>query len=199
MGLFKSNKEPETSDEELITSYRFSHDTKYIGELYQRYTSLVFGVCMKYLKDPMEAEDAVMQIFEKLMEDLKRHEVDYFKGWLHMVARNHCLMKLRKDQTSLKRESGYQNHQQTLMESGESIHLNDEAAEKEQVLELMHLHLSDLKEEQKTCIELFYLKDKSYKEVAEMTGFSLKEVKSHIQNGKRNLRNKMTDEGSQGG
>lgn len=197
MGLFDKNKQAGISDEELITRYRFSHDNQYIGELYKRYTHLVFGVCMKYLKDPAKAEDATMQIFEKLIEDLKKFEVDYFKGWLHMVARNHCLMKLRKDQGNLKREESFNHHQQNIMEGGVDLHPNEEAEEKEMLLESMNMHMHQLKEEQRTCLELFFLKEKSYKEVAEMTGYSLKEVKSHIQNGKRNLRIRMSDDAGQ--
>src|SRR3954469_8618569 len=83
------------SDEDLITRYKESEDNTYIGELYKKYTHVVLGVCMKYLRDREEAKDAVMQIFEKLISDLKKHEVSNFRGWLHMVAKNHCLMKLR--------------------------------------------------------------------------------------------------------
>jgi RNA polymerase sigma-70 factor (ECF subfamily) len=91
-------------DEDLIARYKQSEDTVYIGELYKKYTHVVLGVCMKYLRDREEAKDAVMQIFEKLISDLKKHEVANFRGWLHMVAKNHCLMKLTtygKDQKML--------------------------------------------------------------------------------------------------
>lgn len=193
MALFKSNNNQASSDEDLVNKYRFSHDTKYIGELYTRYTHLVFGVCMKYFKDPIEAEDAVMQIFEKLTEDLKKHEVEYFRGWLHMVAKNHCLMKLRKDQTKKKRETEFNQTQESVVEKAEEVHLNNEKQKKEIQLEQMEKNLHTLKEEQRTCIELFFLKEMSYQEVSDKTGFSLKEVKSHIQNGKRNLRNRMNE------
>jgi RNA polymerase sigma factor (sigma-70 family) len=173
------------SDEDLIAKYKESEDNAYIGELYKKYTHVVLGVCMKYLRDREEAKDAVMQIFEKLMSDLKKHEIANFRGWLHMVAKNHCLMKLRN-----------KNHMLDIDEVGETsdnvvefyhdLHPVDESE-----IQLTNLEeaISCLDDDQKKCVELFYLKERSYKDVADATGFTLNQVKSYIQNGKRNLKN----------
>src|SRR5579864_3415483 len=83
------------TDTEIILLYKKSGNLLLIGELFTRYTSLVYGVCLRYLKDRELAKDAVMQVFEKLISILKNHEVDNFKGWLYVTARNHCLMELR--------------------------------------------------------------------------------------------------------
>jgi len=48
--------------------------------------------------------------------------------------------------------------------------------------------ISNLNTEQRLCINLFYLKEKCYEEISMQTGYSLKQVKSYIQNGKRNLK-----------
>ena len=193
-------------DSELIQKFKETSNNEIIGELFQRYTHLVFGVCMKYLKDEDEAKDGVMQIFEKLITDLHRHNVDNFKGWLYMVAKNHCLMYFRskKIHVELPRhltgdfgddnnsdESTFQSEQDGMnMELVSNVHLNGE--DKEKQLTLMESAIKELKEGQKICIELFYLQEKSYEEVAKMTGYSMKEVKSYIQNGKRNLKIIMT-------
>lgn len=180
-----------------------------VGELFQRYTHLVFGVCMKYLKDEDEAKDGVMQIFEKILTDLHRHNVDNFKGWLYMVAKNHCLMYFRskKIHVELPRhltdDFGNDNYSDDStfqpehdgspgmpVELVSNLHLNGE--DKEKQLTLMESAIKELKEGQKICIELFYLQEKSYEEVAKMTGYTMKEVKSYIQNGKRNLKIIMT-------
>jgi RNA polymerase sigma-70 factor (ECF subfamily) len=176
------------TDEELIHRYRNSHETSYIGELYQRYTHLVFGVCMKYLKNETEAEDATMQIFEKLIAELKKHHIISFRPWLHMVAKNYCMMEFRKAAYTGKKLSEIKNS------SAENVEMSEEEHQEKEKERLFFVHylkegIEELKEEQRTCIELFYLKDCSYSEIAAVTGFGTKDVKSYIQNGKRNLRN----------
>ena len=188
--LRKDKGAPE-SDLELVARYRKEQDMKDVGELFQRYTHLVYAVCMKYLKDEAACKDAVMEIFEKLIIDLKTHEVKNFKAWLHTVTRNHCLMQLRKAQSQLKKEEAYKKEEPGFVESGEELHLN---AANPQEMQLTHLEqaLENLKPEQKKCVELFYLQEKCYHEVAAVTGYTLKQVKSYIQNGKRNLKIAMT-------
>jgi RNA polymerase sigma factor (sigma-70 family) len=173
------------SDEELIARYKQSEDNAYIGELYKKYTHLVLGVCMKYLRDREEAKDAVMQIFEKLMSDLKKHEVANFRGWLHMVAKNHCLMKLR-NKTQMLDIDQLRESSDNVVEFNYDLHPVNES---EMQLGNLEEAISCLDEDQRKCVELFYLKERSYKDVADATGFTLNQVKSYIQNGKRNLKN----------
>ncbi len=184
------------TDEELVHRYRNSFDTKYIGALYQRYTHLVFGVCMKYLRNATDAEDATMQIFEKLISDLKKHHVTAFKGWLYMVVKNYCMMEFRKGSVEMKRKSELLVHTETIVENHDEEHLH-EAADKEFILEHLNEGIDQLKENQRICIELFYLKDCSYAEISKMEGMTINEVKSHIQNGKRNLKNYITSKNEQ--
>lgn len=197
------------SDSELVRRFKESRDNAIVGELFQRHTHLVFGVCMKYLKDEDEAKDGVMQIFEKILTDLHRHNVDNFKGWLYMVAKNHCMMYFRskKNHVELPRElsnDSADHHSEDgvfspsgggvgggiSMELASDLHHNGE--DKEKQLTLMESAIKELKEEQRICVELFYLQERSYEEVAKQTGYSMKEVKSYIQNGKRNLKILMT-------
>lgn len=142
---------------------------------------------MKYLQDEDEAKDALMQIFEKLLVDLKKHEITQFKGWLHMVAKNHCLMQLRSDKALQGKQQELKKDFKSVVESGYELHLNS-VQEKEQQLTQLEEAIKKLNEEQKLCIDLFYLKEKSYQEIVELTGFSLNSVKSNIQNGKRNIK-----------
>lgn len=180
------------SDLELVNEYKKTSDNTLIGVLFERYTHLVFGVCMKYLKDEEESRDAVMQIFEKLLADLRKHEITQFKGWLHSVAKNHCLMYLRSRQSSFKKELEMQKDFKVGMESGYELHLNNTNPKEEQLTKLEE-GIKQLNEEQKLCIELFYLQNKCYQEVADITGFTLNQVKSYIQNGKRNLKIFLTE------
>jgi RNA polymerase sigma-70 factor (ECF subfamily) len=178
------------SDNELITEYKDTKNNVFVGILYKRYSHLVLGLSLKYLKDEDEAKDAVMQIFEKLLSDLLKHQIEYFKSWLYSMSKNHCLMIIRSKQSKLKKEIDIQIHADSFMETESNLHPN-KAAEKEIQYTLLEKAIEELNEDQKKCIELFYLKEKSYNEIVDITGYSLNEVKSFIQNGKRNLKIKL--------
>ena len=175
-------EKPVLDDADLVQLYRKSGDAQHLGTLFKRYSATILGICMKYFKNKAESEDAVMEIFEKLHLDLKRVEIDYFRGWLYTVARNHCLMKLRKAGLDVE-----------FPEDLPPVAAEDEEFDLEKEESLQHLEraLPHLKAEQKLCIDLFYLQEKSYKQVASETGFTLNEVKTHIQNGKLNLKKLM--------
>ncbi len=173
----------QSSDKELVTAFKQSDDIQYLSRLYLRYMDLVFGVCLKYFKDVERSKDAVMDIFEELNTKLKLHEVDNFKGWLHVLARNYCLMKLRNPRNKLTAEFNA-----NIMQSGYIEHLSNEALEKEESFKQLEICLQTLPNDQKRSVELFYMQKKCYKEIAEITGFDLNKVRSYIQNGKRNLK-----------
>jgi RNA polymerase sigma factor (sigma-70 family) len=177
------------SDEDLIHLYKKSQNEEYLSELFERYTHLVFGVCMKYLRDEEESKDAVLVIFENLMTSLHKQNVANFKSWIYSVSKNHCLMYLRKTKAMESNQSEYlEIMKKEVMESEDFFHLND-SLEIEEKIPLLMKAIEKLNEEQRNCIELLYLQDKSYLEVSMITGYSLKQVKSYIQNGKRNLKN----------
>ena len=189
--FFKRGKKEHTggrlSDEVLVKSYRQNGDMALLGELYQRYTGLVFGVCMKYLKDEDDSKDAAMQIFEKLTISLKKHEVNNFRSWLHVLTKNHCLMWLRAEKNRHRKDIQDINLEKDV-EFVYYLHHNDENHTEED-LENLKIAINSLPDGQKQCIELFYLQEKCYKEIVGITGFELKKVKSYIQNGRRNLKN----------
>ena len=171
-----------SDDNELLQNFYKDHDNKWLGILLPRYTLLLLGVCMKYLKNEEDAKDCVQQIFIKIINELHKYKVDYFKSWIYMIAKNHCLMKLR-DKGKLPAEL---NEKMTGVadETEDRISL----IEKEILLNRMMDAIKQLNNEQQECVSLFYLQKKSYSEIAAITGFGLMQVKSHIQNGKRNLR-----------
>ena len=172
------------TDNELIIQYKKTEDKIYVGELYKRYTHLVLGMCINYFKDRDVAKDMVLQIFEKLFDELKKREVENFKAWLTFVVRNYCISELRKMQTQLNRDIEYQYQlKNQLIEEDK-----EEVAEDEEKLEALEKAMESLNPFQKKCIELFYLKNMTYTQIVEMTGYSVNEVKSYIQNGKRNLK-----------
>lgn len=170
------------SDKELIASYKNSYDLKILGDLYQRYMDLVYGVCLKYLKDPENAKDSTLTIFEELIVKLQKYEVENFKSWLYQVAKNHCLMLLRSGKKFTKA-----NIDPVLVQNEEMPHLNEEL-EKEENFRQLNFCLDQLNPKQKKVLELFYLQQKCYKEIGETTGIEWNNVRSYIQNGRRNLK-----------
>ena len=170
------------TDQELLDRWYSDHNNEWLGVLLQRYTLLLFGVCMKYIKQEDEARDCVQQIFVKVITELAKYRVEYFKSWIYTIARNHCLMKLR-DQHGRAAELS-----ESMLAAWDDEPGNNSHQQKEQLLEWMGDSLEELGKEQKLCVTLFYLDKKSYQEIASGTGFTLMQVKSHIQNGKRNLK-----------
>jgi len=185
--LLQKRRTEDLTDIQLIDLYRLKGDKELIGLLYKRYTRFVFAVCMKYLRSKDESEDAVMGIFEKLFEDLKKHTVANFKSWLYSVAKNYCLHEIRNSKSKAINQHEIVNFNAPFMESSINLYHDNDSVLEEQI-EKLGKELGNLSEEQRICIELFYLKDKSYQEVSSITGFTLNQVKSYIQNGKRNLK-----------
>lgn len=174
----KDHKDKE--DKELLELFHKDGNNEWLGVLLQRYTLLLFGVCMKYLKNEEDAKDSVQQIFLKVIHELGKYRVDYFKSWLYMVAKNHCLMNLRKKGIVYEINESITAGEE---DTGKEVHLN-----KEKTLNQLSEALTTLNKEQRECVMLFYFDKKSYQQICETTGYSLMQVKSFIQNGKRNLR-----------
>lgn len=174
------------TDIELLQHFRKTADSKWLGWLFERYSLLVFGVCMKYLRNATDAQDATQHVFEKALGEVGKYEIPFFKSWIYSVAKNHCLMQLRS------RNSKPGTTDELPEETSAELLTDQELKMKELLMEEQSLQLkaalNDLSQEQKICIHLFYLEKLSYQEIETKTGFSFAQVKSHIQNGKRNLR-----------
>lgn len=178
-----NEKDNHISDQQLLEKYYADHDNEWLGHLLERYTLLLLGVCMKYLRNEEDAKDSVQQIFLKVIEELKKYRVEYFKSWLYMVAKNHCLMKIRDRQGKMPAELT-----ERLMATPEEESDRQSMVQNDHTLDLVESALKELNREQQQCVTLFYLQKKSYQDISEETGFSLLQVKSHIQNGKRNMK-----------
>ena len=182
MKLFGNAKNKELiSDELLLKQYLETDDLSFLGTLYQRHSAMAYYVCLKYLQDSEKSKDAVMQVFEELIVKVKKQEIRNFGSWLHIVSRNYCLMQLRTNKKI------QQVSFDDVVEFPVDLHQVDDG-EKERQLTALELCVDQLPEKQKVSIDLFFLKEKCYKEIVDFTGFSLNDVKSYIQNGKRNLK-----------
>ncbi len=182
MAFIKNLSHSRETDEQLLAAYKSTADMALLSELFQRYMELIYGVCLKYLEDREPAKDAVLDIFEELVIKLQKHEVINFKAWVYQLVKNHCLMKLRAGRKFTKISS-----EPELMQNEELLHL-DNGNNREEQFKHLELCLQQLQDEQKIAIELFYLQKKCYNEIVEQTGMEWNKVRSHIQNGRRNLK-----------
>lgn len=173
-----------SSEKQFIQQYKATKNIDFLSELYRPYMPLVYGVCLKYLKNRQLAQDAVMDIFEKLILELLKHDTpDNFKTWLYVVTKNFCLMKLRKDGTESK---AFKKMSVEIMDNGFELHPLDK--DEQDMIPNLEKCMEQLKEKQRVSIELFYYKKLCYKEIADKIKESEKSIKSYIQNGKRNLK-----------
>ena len=170
------------SEENLLRAFVESGDSRFFGELYRRYIPLVYGLSLKYLNNKEMAQDAVMDIFEALVEKVPQYEINNFRTWLYSVAKNHCLQVLRKD-----KQINYINIEEGIVENQAIFTLTDIAQSQEET-EALEYCLTTLPDEQRVSINYFFYEDKSYADIVDLTGFALTKVKSYIQNGKRNLK-----------
>ena len=186
--ILKFNKKTsiKRSDEELINKFTSTGDIKVLGDLYSNYMHLVYGVCLKYLKEREESMDAVMQIFEKLITDIPKQKIENFRSWLHAVTRNYCLMQIRSQKSRNEKHNAWILDPDNFMENISGLHpIDKDEPDMEKALADC---IEKLKDEQKKCIIQFYYEDMCYSEIAKNLGIDEKKVKSHLQNGKRNLK-----------
>jgi len=180
-----SHKISGLSDEELIAKFRKTQNKDCISTLFDRYSHLVYGLCLTYFKEPAKSKDAVLEIFEKTIDKIGNAEIRTFKPWLFTVSKNHCLNQLEKENVKIKNEREYMRTQDKVEIDG--LNFGYETI-KDERLQILMKAIDALKPDQKVCVELFYLKQKPYQEVADLTGFTMLQVKSYLQNGKRNLK-----------
>jgi len=192
MAWLRSKRLDERSDETLASEYRSSKDQKVLGILYGRYLELMYGLCLQYFKDAARAEDATIDIYEELRVKLLKHKVENFRPWMYRLARNHCLMVLRRGASHMTMDSSSVATHEGLdpadMQLADNLHLRGEAMEKEQLLLALEACTDALPENQSICIRRFYLHGESYADIAATLAFTVGKVRSAIQNGRRNLK-----------
>jgi RNA polymerase sigma-70 factor, ECF subfamily len=187
LAAFQGLKYDRLQDEEIILAFKKNRDPELLGLLYKRYMLLVYGVSLKYLKNREDSQDAVMQIFEILNNDIPRFEISNFKGWLYTVTKNHCLMILRQR----KKEKNFvvpDENEVFFMESDTFLHPLDNMDNNDRIIINLKECMEQLNENQRFCVEWFYYQHKCYREIASELKLEEGKVKSYIQNGKRNLR-----------
>lgn len=185
-------------DEELVDCYRNSHDTAYVGELYLRYIHLVYGACLKYLQKDIDAKEATKRIFEMLLRELKRHRVVAFRPWLYGIVKNFCDAESSKNAVtaaSLPKKIIMEDVP-TSIETTDEAHQAESEDERKLIIQTLIRNLHTLKDEQRKCLQFFYIDNMNFQAIEDKTGYTQNEIKSYIQNGRRNLKQLMGSNGS---
>jgi len=193
--IFLRRKIKTQSDEELLAKYRREGDIEILGQLYEKYMHLVYGVCLKYLEEREWAKDEVMNIFTKLVTAVPQQEIGNFKTWLYVVTKNHCLMLLRSRKSEVAHAEAMMNDPVFFMENSSGMHpmgkdegIDSDDLSGEDGMKRLEECIERLREEQRNCIRLFFYEGCSYRQISEKLGVDETKVKSYIQNGKRNLK-----------
>ena len=194
MAFLRIFSKKEDTDEDLLAKFKLKGNQEDLVILYDRYIALIYGICLKYLKNREDAQDACIEIYEKLKDNVDRFEIIKFKSWIAKLTVNHCLMFLRANKSKMEKRHDFENELLSDMENEQQMHPINENPENR--IEIMLKILENLKEDQRNCIMLFYFHKHSYIEIAQLQDMSENEVKSHIQNGKRNLKIMMTSQES---
>lgn len=176
------------SDAELIACYKNSGDDAYFEELFSRYQDKVLPICFRLLRNKEESRDACMEIFEKARQGLRKDCVDKFNAWLHILIKNHCYDQLRKRKRRLITSSYTEEELEEILWKKGPAERRHNGGDHQDELRDVEAALTRLDEPQRLCVEEFYCQGKSYKEIADETGYSSNQVKSYLQNGIRNLR-----------
>ena len=185
------------SDAQLVDLYRESGEGRYVGELYKRHIKTVLVLCCKYLKNKEIAKEAVMQVFENVIRHLRRYSIDNFNNWLISVTRNHCYMMLRNEKGIIEYCDFFQKNVEDHVEFEDIFTLSSKEEEEKRYASLERA-VENLPEEQRQCIKLFYLKGSSYSDITSVTGYDFKQIKSFLQNGRRNLKKALAQQGFSG-
>ncbi len=187
MQFYSKKFSTKKTDLELVQEYQNSGDVAAFEELFQRYCHLVYGACLKYFSNEEDSKDAVLEIFEKVMSKLKTQDVTNFNSWLYSITKNFCLYKLRRNK---QKEEVTPDKNEFIQKKFMEFEDFDTLYSSEKIWEeKLRAAINQLNEAQRRCIQLFYFEKKSYEDISKETGFDRKKVKSHIQNGKRNLKN----------
>lgn len=173
-------------DTELVELYKKNPDTSLIEELYNRYSKRVYWWALKFLGNRLEAEEMVHDIFAAMMSGMldlyQAREGAKFSSWLYRCVGNQCMKIVRKRNEVIFNQVEVVDVPEALI-----IDLEVEVIAKEWNEQLTSA-LNRLNQMQRVCCMRFYWDGMRYDEIAEELGITHDQVRSHLQNGLRNLR-----------
>lgn len=181
--MLRSQREISIEEDNLsVEKYLQSRDPQYWGTLYEKYRQPTFLLCMRIVRNVEEAKDLAAETFIKAFEHLERFKPGHpFLPWLSRIATNLCVDHLRR-RNRFRFQAVAENH--VVANSDGESSAEDQEELKTRILKAIKM----LKRAQRRCFCLFYIHRLSYQEISELTGYSLQQVRSHIQNGRRKFK-----------
>jgi RNA polymerase sigma-70 factor (ECF subfamily) len=182
--LNNKRKIEKLSDKEILHRYKVSGKSEFLGALYNRYIPLVYGVALKYLQHAEKAQEAVLQLFTKLLPEISQAEITEFHSWIYSAMKNYCLQSSGEEMTAV--ENTQESEEEK--ESDKIFCLLDENEPETEQKKALKQCLKKLPAEQRIAIIRFYTEEMSFLDIADSTGYNLKQVKNFIQCGKLNIK-----------
>ncbi len=171
----------EETDFELLDRFRRHGDRAAFERIVARHRPWLHRVCARLLRSDEAARDATQDVFARVLNRLDTFRGDNFPGWLKAIAVNCCLNTIDRDKRWAPLEAAGEAPAADLGPELQLLRL-------EEGVRARHL-IARLPERQKIVFCLKYIDDCSYQEIERLTGFSNKEVKSFLQNARRNFEN----------
>ena len=157
-----------------------------MSDFFVLYREDVLGLCYYYTRDVELSKDLTMDTFETYLKRGKKGPViNDIKSYLLGIARNLCMAHFKKSKRT-------QSIEESVLQFME--YEDENAPNGEEVIDRLMMSMCKLTTDQRRCVELFFIKGCSYNQISKKLNFSYNEVKSFIQNGKRNLKKLMIQE-----
>ncbi|MFK7923284.1 MAG: RNA polymerase sigma factor [Bacteroidia bacterium] len=167
------------SEQELLAHFRDTQDPEVIALLMTRYDGLIYGMALKWLRDPERARDFAGDLYIKLFEHLQKQEVENFPAWLGRTIRNRLHDLRRKDNVRDEYKSGFVPPEAPRVENAWDFAMDKSG---------LGQALAGLSESESIVIRGVYFDDKSYQEIGEEQGWSFNQVRGARERAIRKLR-----------
>lgn len=180
---FMSTDGPKNAREaEWVELFRTTGHNEYFERLYELCRKKVYARCLQLLRNSTEAEDVTHEVFLRAFEKFSSLKGGNFSGWVSKIACNLCLNRIRDGIT----------HRRLLEESQlETKALQPASVERETIqaeyMRIAHGIIQELQPEQRKVLLLKYLEGLSYREIEQITGYDGNQVRSYLQNARRNF------------
>ena len=164
---------PASTDTELLAALR-AQEPLALANVYDRYSTVVYSVALRVLRDTAAAQDVMQEVFLQLWRrpDIYTPQRGSLPAWLSVVARNRSIDALRRRRPTDNVDD---------LQLSSNLDLGSEA-ERELMIEKVRGLLGSLPEEQRHALELAFFEGHTHTEIAEMTGNPLGTVKTRIRN-----------------
>ena len=173
-----------------------SGDNEGMAYLYETTYQKSYYVALKYMKNEHSAMDVLQDAYIKAFENIdKLDNPEKFESWMKTIVAHTALNELRKNNPMLFSETE-NDEGQTIEDTFEDdrVQVQPEIAmDQKETSRLVQEMMEGLSDEQRVCITMFYMEDFSVKEIAEILNVSENTVKSRLNYGRKNIKEKVLD------